>query len=145
MSDVAEPEVPSPEQGGPVDDSQQVSPDLLRAWPLPQPNGTKYARGLVLVVGGSATTPGAAMLAGISALRAANRRDIRTEVAPMRPETALRLAEIYRSEVERLAALTRQFVGAIDRLEGDEAGLVLHPHMPDQGTDRHAVPVVVVA
>ena len=32
MSDVAEPEVPSPEQGGPVDDSQQVSPDLLRAF-----------------------------------------------------------------------------------------------------------------
>lgn len=93
MSDVAEPEVPSPEQGGPVDDSQQVSPDLLRAWPLPQPNGTKYARGLVLVVGGSATTPGAAMLAGISALRVGAGRLTLAVAGSVAPHVAVAVPE----------------------------------------------------
>jgi hydroxyethylthiazole kinase-like uncharacterized protein yjeF len=46
-----------------------VTPDLLRSWPLPEPAGTKYARGQVLVVGGSTTTPGGVMLAGEAALR----------------------------------------------------------------------------
>jgi ADP-dependent NAD(P)H-hydrate dehydratase len=44
-------------------------PDLLRGWPLPEPHGTKYGRGQVLVVGGARATPGAAMLAGLAALR----------------------------------------------------------------------------
>lgn len=48
---------------------RQVTPDLLRSWSLPAPTGTKYARGQVLVIGGSSTTPGAAMLAGTAALR----------------------------------------------------------------------------
>lgn len=46
-----------------------VTPALLRDWPLPQPDGSKYGRGQVLVVGGARRTPGAAMLAGLSALR----------------------------------------------------------------------------
>lgn len=55
--------------GGTVEAPRVVTPDLLRSWPLPDPTGTKYARGQVLVVGGSATTPGAAVLAGTAALR----------------------------------------------------------------------------
>ena len=54
---------------GTTDSAQPITPDLLRSWPLPEASGTKYARGQVLVVGGSCTTPGAAMLAGIAALR----------------------------------------------------------------------------
>lgn len=48
-----------------------VTPALLREWPLPQvdPGGGKDERGAVLVVGGARGTPGAAMLAGIAALR----------------------------------------------------------------------------
>ncbi len=46
-----------------------VSPASLRAWPLPKPSGGKGSRGRVVVVGGAATTPGAAMLAGLAALR----------------------------------------------------------------------------
>ncbi len=55
--------------GGTADAPRPITPDLLRAWPLPETSGTKYARGQVLVVGGSSTTPGAVMLAGIAALR----------------------------------------------------------------------------
>src|SRR5207253_462186 len=35
----------------------------------PEPRGSKRGRGRILVVGGAPTTPGAAMLAGIAALR----------------------------------------------------------------------------
>jgi hydroxyethylthiazole kinase-like uncharacterized protein yjeF len=42
---------------------------LLRDWPLPSPGGDKHSRGNVLVVGGAASTPGAALLAGVAALR----------------------------------------------------------------------------
>jgi ADP-dependent NAD(P)H-hydrate dehydratase len=50
---------------------RQVTPDLLRDWPLPEPTegDSKHDRGTVLVVGGSAATPGAVLLAGVAALR----------------------------------------------------------------------------
>ena len=41
---------------------------LLADWPLPGDDGDKNDRGTVLVVGGSAETPGAAILAGTAAL-----------------------------------------------------------------------------
>ena len=47
-----------------------VTPSLLRDWPLPAPGEDKYSRGAVLVIGGARATPGAALLAGTSALRA---------------------------------------------------------------------------
>lgn len=56
-------------RGGTPESPRPITPDILRAWPLPEASGTKYARGQVLVVGGSCTTPGAVMLAGIAALR----------------------------------------------------------------------------
>jgi hydroxyethylthiazole kinase-like uncharacterized protein yjeF len=44
--------------------------DLLRAWPLPiDEHGDKLTRGTVLVIAGSTTTAGAALLAGTAALR----------------------------------------------------------------------------
>ncbi|WP_307844389.1 NAD(P)H-hydrate dehydratase [Actinotalea solisilvae] len=46
-----------------------ITPALLRGWPLPEDAGSKDARGSVLVVGGARATPGAAMLAGLAALR----------------------------------------------------------------------------
>src|SRR4051812_17233886 len=56
----------------PPADAPAVTPQLLRAWPLPEldDDGTKHARGTVLVVGGASSTPGAVLLAGIAALRA---------------------------------------------------------------------------
>lgn len=49
-----------------------VTPDLLRSMPLPQPSGEggKEARGRILAVAGSREIPGAAILAGVAALRA---------------------------------------------------------------------------
>jgi ADP-dependent NAD(P)H-hydrate dehydratase len=47
----------------------EVTSDLLRRWPLPSTDGSKYSRGQVLVVGGARKSPGAAMLAGLAALR----------------------------------------------------------------------------
>jgi len=49
--------------------AESVTPELLRAWPLPEPSGSKRSRGEVLVVGGAFRSPGAAMLAGRAALR----------------------------------------------------------------------------
>src|SRR3954471_21593210 len=51
---------------------RDVTPALLRRWPLPQPNpdADKEARGRVLVVGGTRETPGAVLLAATAALRA---------------------------------------------------------------------------
>jgi len=50
-------------------DLTDVDEALLRSWPLPQPSGSKHSRGDVMVIGGARTTPGAAQLAGLSALR----------------------------------------------------------------------------
>ena len=48
---------------------REVTPALLRDWPLPRPSESKYSRGQVLVAGGAARTPGAAQLTGLAALR----------------------------------------------------------------------------
>ncbi|MFI7546934.1 NAD(P)H-hydrate dehydratase [Actinoplanes sp. NPDC049599] len=57
--------MPSPSEA-----EQVITPRLLRDWPLPDPQGGKEARGTVLVMGGSRSTPGAVLLAGVAALRA---------------------------------------------------------------------------
>ncbi|TDC43407.1 NAD(P)H-hydrate dehydratase [Micromonospora sp. KC213] len=51
-------------------DVRTITPALLRDWALPVPTGGKEQRGTVLVVGGSRSTPGAVLLAGVAALRA---------------------------------------------------------------------------
>lgn len=48
---------------------EPITPALLRGWRLPDPQGSKYDRGRVLVLGGSRATPGAVLLAGLGALR----------------------------------------------------------------------------
>jgi ADP-dependent NAD(P)H-hydrate dehydratase len=60
---------------------------LLRDWPLPiDSDGDKYSRGTVLVIGGSANTPGAVLLAGRAALRmGAGRLQIATDAAIVIP------------------------------------------------------------
>jgi hydroxyethylthiazole kinase-like uncharacterized protein yjeF len=53
-------------------DGVEVTPAMLRRWPLPtpSPDGDKEARGRVLIVGGCKEMPGAVILAAIAALRA---------------------------------------------------------------------------
>src|SRR6478672_5115336 len=57
------PEMPAPE---PV----IVTPEVLRAWRLPEPTGDKNTRGSILVIGGSSETLGAVLLAAEAAMRA---------------------------------------------------------------------------
>lgn len=86
-------DLPAGAEGGSPESPRLVTPALLRSWPLPEPDGTKYSRGLALVVGGSCSTPGGAMLAGISALRMgagrlhlATAEGVATQVAVAVPE-----------------------------------------------------------
>jgi ADP-dependent NAD(P)H-hydrate dehydratase len=62
---------PDPASGGSVDAPAIITPALLRDWALPKPgqHSGKDSRGRVLVVGGSQSTPGAVLLAGVGALR----------------------------------------------------------------------------
>ncbi|MEJ8836938.1 NAD(P)H-hydrate dehydratase [Ramlibacter sp. AN1133] len=73
-----------------------VDEDLLRAWPLPEPDGDadKEDRGRVLVLAGSREMPGAAILAATAALRAgagklviATPQSVATVVAAAVPES----------------------------------------------------------
>jgi ADP-dependent NAD(P)H-hydrate dehydratase len=75
--------------------SVRITENLLRRWPLPELDGKsgKEDRGCALVVGGSAETPGAVLLAAIGALRAgagrlqiATNREIATSMALAIPE-----------------------------------------------------------
>jgi ADP-dependent NAD(P)H-hydrate dehydratase len=59
--------MPNPDQSS---QAVEVTARLLREWPLPAAAESKYARGQVLVMGGALRSPGAAMLAGLAALRA---------------------------------------------------------------------------
>lgn len=81
------------QRGGTPESPRAVTPDVLRSWPLPETSGTKYARGQVLVIGGSCTTPGGVQLAGIAALRMgagrltiATAEGVATQVAVALPE-----------------------------------------------------------
>ncbi|HYI32207.1 MAG TPA: NAD(P)H-hydrate dehydratase [Glaciibacter sp.] len=49
--------------------AEVITPNALRDWALPSGADSKYARGNVVVIGGARKTPGAALLAGVSALR----------------------------------------------------------------------------
>jgi hydroxyethylthiazole kinase-like uncharacterized protein yjeF len=73
-----------------------ITPATLRDWPLPSAGGSKYSRGQVVVVGGSTTSPGAAMLAGLAALRVGAGRltlavadEVATSVAVAVPEAGV--------------------------------------------------------
>jgi ADP-dependent NAD(P)H-hydrate dehydratase len=72
-----------------------IDASLLRAWPLPRLNGSadKEERGSTLVIAGSAETPGAALLAATSALRAGAGKLAVATVASIAPGLALGLAE----------------------------------------------------
>ncbi|WP_208544183.1 NAD(P)H-hydrate dehydratase [Nocardioides seonyuensis] len=112
--------------GGNVDSPHLVTPEVLRSWSLPEPSGSKYSRGQVLVIGGTCTTPGAVMLAGTAALRMgagrltiATAEGVATQLAVALPESGTlplpqddegsisgeRLEELLEDEVARADAI----------------------------------------
>jgi hydroxyethylthiazole kinase-like uncharacterized protein yjeF len=110
--------------GGDMSSPRLVTPDLLREWRLPEPGGSKYARGQVLVVGGSCTTPGAAMLASTAALRmgagrlsVATAEGVASQVAVAVPECgtiALPQDEVGSLSGERTEALLEDEIARAD-------------------------------
>lgn len=89
-----------------------VTPELLRDWPLPDPAGSKRARGQVVVIGGAAATPGGVALAGLASLRVgaghvqlALARSVAPSVAATFPEAGvLSLPETDRGSIRGTAA-----------------------------------------
>ncbi len=76
--------------------SDEVTPELLRGWGMPDPGNSKKTRGRVMVVGGSRRAPGAALLAGEAALRVGAGRlglvvpaSIEEQLGVMMPEAAV--------------------------------------------------------
>lgn len=78
-------------------DAVTVTPALLRDWPLPEAGGGKEQRGRTLIVGGTAETPGGALLAAEAALRSgagklqvATARSVAPALAIALPEAMVR-------------------------------------------------------
>lgn len=121
-----------------------VTPALLRRWPLPEPGAGKDARGDLLVLGGSASTPGAVLLTGVAALRAgagklaiATAESVATALAVAVPEAqVLGLPEDGEGSIDARAADR-----VVDRAEAADA-LVAGPGLDDP--DRAAALLAAV-
>ena len=110
-----------------------VTPVMLRGWQLPHPDGTKEARGRTLIIGGSAETPGAVLLAGEAALRAgAGKLQVAT-VASAAPLVAAALPEaLVRGLAEtRAGAIAPDSAAHVVDLARDAACVLVGPGMTD--------------
>lgn len=114
-------------------DPTRVTPELLRAWALPEPGSDKESRGVVLVVGGNRSTPGAVILSGESSLRvgggklqAATAKGVAAQVALALPEAAvLGLAETERGDLDASDA------GHVTELASSAAAVLVGPGLLD--------------
>ena len=139
-----------------------VTPTLLRDWALPGGGSGKNDRGSVLVVGGARKTPGAALLAGVAALRSGAGRltlavaeSTAVQLAVAFPESGvIGLPETARGSVKGSAAslLADQFDSADAVLigpgldDGDEALALLRGLlMPGRGQPKSGPAVVLDA
>lgn len=77
----------------PHEEAEVLTAGLLRGWPLPDPGGDKDAKGRLLVIGGSESTPGAVLLAAESALRAGAGKVQVATTAATAPHLAVALPE----------------------------------------------------
>ncbi|HYE47669.1 MAG TPA: NAD(P)H-hydrate dehydratase [Caulobacter sp.] len=112
-----------------------LTPDLLAGWPLPAPppGGDKEARGRVLIVGGGAQTPGAAILAGTGALRAGAGKLQLAAAIPWAQALAFAVPE---ARVVPVAATPEGEIAAsaartLNRLAGRADAVVIGPGMLD--------------
>src|SRR4051812_49404394 len=106
-----------------------VTGQLLRDWPLPQPDDDagKDSRGTIVVVGGAVDTPGAVLLAGLAALRVGAGKLTIATVAPNAGALAVAVPE---SAVRGLPATPSGSLGAdaveplIELVDGADAVLI---------------------
>jgi hydroxyethylthiazole kinase-like uncharacterized protein yjeF len=124
-------------------DSEVITASALRAWALPEPGGHKQSRGQVLVIGGSPSTPGAVMLAGLAALRVgagvlglAVARSTASAVAASVPEAAV----IGLAELDGDA-----FDDALDDTVAGADALLVGPGLDDPDATRRLLTRVVAA
>ncbi|HET9078225.1 MAG TPA: NAD(P)H-hydrate dehydratase [Acidimicrobiales bacterium] len=121
-----------PEPGGPV----EVTPGLLRGWPLPshRDGSTKETRGQVLVVGGAAQTPGAVLLAAVASLRAGAGKLAIATVASTAAALGVAVPEAL------VQALPETDAGAVDpsaadravRMAGSAGAVLIGPGMTEK-------------
>ncbi len=126
---------------------QIVTPSGLRDWPLPTPEGDKSSRGRVLVVGGARTAPGAAMLAGLAALRVgagvltlAVGRSVAGPVAAAVPEAGV----LWLTETAA-GAVAGSAVEVIEPALETAAGLLIGPGLDDAAQAAELVAGLVAA
>jgi ADP-dependent NAD(P)H-hydrate dehydratase len=117
-------------------DRRDVTASVLARWPLPQADRTagKLDRGTVAVIGGSAETPGAVLLAGLAALRAgAGRLAIATasRVAPALG-VAIPEARVVGLPETPAGALDADGVDAASAMAESARALLIGPGMFDQ-------------
>jgi ADP-dependent NAD(P)H-hydrate dehydratase len=115
-----------------------VTAEVLRRWPLPEPTGGKNARGSVLVVGGSAETLGAVLLAAQAVMRAgAGKLQVAT-VASMAPFAATALPEaLVRGLPETSGGAVRaDGADAVRDLAEAADAVLLGPGMADEEETR---------
>lgn len=101
--------------------SEVIDRALLEGrWPLPEPGGSKHARGDVVIVGGARKTPGAALLAGISALRVGAGRITLCVAESVASATAVALPEcgVVPLQESRTGSITGR---GLEALEGELA------------------------
>ncbi|HVE74663.1 MAG TPA: NAD(P)H-hydrate dehydratase [Mycobacteriales bacterium] len=124
-----------------------MTPALLREWPLPEPDddGDKHDRGTVVVVGGTTSTPGAVLLAGLAALRAgAGRLQVLT-VEPTAVALGVAMPEAMvrglatNADGELAPAATEQIRAAAE----DAAALVIGPGLIDPSSVAALLAAVV--
>jgi ADP-dependent NAD(P)H-hydrate dehydratase len=92
---------------------------MLRTWPLPlNADDDKYDRGTVLVIAGSVRTPGAALLAGLGALRAGAGRVQIASVAAAAGSLAVAMPEALVQQLPVTGAGAIDPTAAVDNLDG---------------------------
>ncbi|PYF97247.1 yjeF C-terminal region, hydroxyethylthiazole kinase-related [Georgenia satyanarayanai] len=114
-------------------DLPALTPGTLREWPLPEPGQGKYARGAVVVVGGSAGSPGAVLLSGLAALRVGAGKLSLAVAASVAPALAVAVPEagVTSLEEDDDGALTGGGLGPLERKLGRASAVLVGPGLSD--------------
>jgi len=111
----------------------QITPDLLRSMPMPGlgDNPDKDSRGRVLIIGGGPEVPGAAVLAGVAALRAgAGKLQMAATAAYAQVLTsAIPEARVIQVPAARNGEIGKSAVNALTGLVARADGVVIGPGM----------------
>ena len=124
----------------------QVTQAVIDDWSLPEPGSSKQARGTILMVGGSASVPGAMVLAGEASLRAGGGRlEVATTVS-VAEQMAVAIPEalVQRTDEADSGDIAPSAADRIVELAEDVSAVLLGPGItrPDRATEllREIVP-----